>query len=257
MLVDSHCHLNDQAFEGGISQTIERAQKLGVAKFLNICTELSEADAIWQTSQDYQDVYCSVGVHPHEAVKEVDNPSFASQLQEKALRAKVIALGETGLDYYYEHSPKDAQVKIFNDHIALAEKTGLPLIIHTRDAERETIEILNENIGKVTGIIHCFSGSEWLAKSALELGFYISVSGIVTFPKAEEIRQALKIVPLERLLLETDAPYLAPVPLRGKRNEPAFVIHTAAALAELKGTTTQNLIDQTGHNFQKLFGQFL
>jgi TatD DNase family protein len=198
-------------------------------------------------------VWCSVGVHPHEAEKELlDAPDVLIQATR---HPKVVGIGETGLDYYYEHSPRAQQVVNFRTHIAAARQTGLPLIVHTRDAEDETIAILGEEMakGRFTGLIHCFTGTKRLADAALELGLYISASGIATFKKSDELRAVLKDVPLARLLVETDSPYLAPMPMRGKRNEPAFVRHTAAALASLRGINERELEDATTENFLRLF----
>jgi TatD DNase family protein len=196
-----------------------------------------------------------VGVHPHEAAEEpLDGPGV---LLAHSTHPKVVGFGESGLDYYYNHSPREAQIRNFRAHIAAARDAGLPLVVHTRDAEDDTIAILSEELaaGAFSGVIHCFTGTARLAGAALALGFYISVSGIATFKKADGLRATLKDVPLNRLLVETDAPYLAPQPTRGKRNEPAYIVHTAAMLAELKGITPSEMADATTENFFRLFAK--
>ncbi len=208
---------------------------------MSIGTTLEEFPQVQTVAERFANVWCSVGIHPHEAQKEL--LADATPLLERAKHPKVVAIGETGLDYYYEHSPRDEQKQNFRAHISAARETGLPLIVHTRDAEEDTIAILREEMGKgaFSGLIHCFTGTKTLADAALELGFCISVSGIATFKKSDELRDVLKDVPLDRLLVETDAPYLAPMPHRGKRNEPAFVAHTAASLAALKGVSVEEI----------------
>jgi TatD DNase family protein len=220
---------------------------------LTICTDLNEAQAILDLANSRDELWCSVGVHPHEAKTGVEQGDLYERLKHFTQFEKVIALGETGLDYYYEHSPKAEQQEAFQTHIRLAKETGLPLIVHTRDAEEDTIDLLKAEKGNVTGVIHCFSGSQWLAEQSLELGLYISVSGIATFNKAQDIRDTIKTTPLDRILLETDAPYLAPVPKRGKRNEPSFMIQTAQVVADLKGVSMEELAEVTTGNFERLF----
>jgi TatD DNase family protein len=198
------------------------------------------------------DVWCSVGIHPHEAASEA-HPGVAG-LVSLTKHDKVVGIGETGLDFYYEHSPRPQQEALFRTHCAASRETGLPLIVHTRDADPETARILAEE-RPPKGVIHCFSTGRQLAEKALELGFYISLSGILTFKTAEALRAIARDLPLERLLVETDAPYLAPVPLRGKRNEPAFIVHTLACLAELKGVTPAELGRITAENFFRLFNK--
>ena len=223
--------------------------------FVSIGTQLAAFEGVRAVAERYDNVWCSVGIHPHEAEKE--RLDSAGPLVERTHHPKVVGLGETGLDYFYEHSPRAAQQENFRWHIAAAREAGLPLIVHTRDADDDTIEILNDEMGKgaFTGLIHCFTGTRRLAEAALALGFYISASGIATFKKSEALRDVLKDVPLDRLLVETDAPYLAPVPMRGKRNEPAFVVHTAAAMAALKGVTPDALAAATTDNFFRLFAK--
>jgi TatD DNase family protein len=255
MLVDSHCHLDFPEFAQDFDGVMARARSAGVATMVTICTRLSRFDDIRAIAESRDDVWCSVGVHPHEAAEEgVDAPS---RLLELARHDKVVGFGETGLDYYYEHSPREAQQRSFRAHIAAAREAGLPLIVHTRDADDDTVGILTEEHAKApfTGLIHCFSSSRELAEKMLDIGFYISISGIVTFKKAEALRETVKAVPLDRLLVETDAPYLAPVPYRGKRNEPAYVAGTAACVADIKGIAPDALARATTDNFFRLFAK--
>ncbi len=255
MLVDSHCHLDYLERDGDLDEVIARARRAGVGVLITICTKLSEFDQVRGIAERYDEVYCSVGVHPHEAAPE--GQRGPERLIELAAHAKVVGIGETGLDYYYEHSPRARQRDSFRSHIRAARDSGLPVIVHSRDADDDTVALLREarEEGPFTGVIHCFTAGPGLAQATLELGLYISVAGIVTFKKAEELRHTLNQVPLERLLVETDAPYLAPVPKRGKRNEPAYVVHTAAALAELKGVPLEALVQVTGDNVFRLFAK--
>lgn len=255
MFVDSHCHLNYQDFKEDLDAVIERAKDANVSKLLTICTEIAEARAILDLANSRDGILCTVGVHPHEAKAAVEQRDLYEQLKQFTSFDKVVGLGETGLDYYYEHSPRQEQRQAFQTHIDLAKETHLPLIVHTRDAEADTINMLSAEKGNIGGVFHCFSGSQWLADKALELGFYISVSGIVTFKKADDLRAIVKSVPLEKLLIETDAPYLAPVPKRGQRNEPAFMIYTAQTVADLKNVSMQELAEATSKNFKALFSK--
>lgn len=255
MLVDSHCHLDFPEFAAELDEVVARAQAAGVGLCVTIGTTLKGFDGVRAVARRFANVYCSVGIHPHEAAAEPIGD--AAPLLERAADSKVVAIGETGLDYYYGHSPKDDQIRNFRVHIEAARETGLPLIVHTRDAEDDTIAILREEMGKgaFTGLIHCFTGTPRLAEVALDLGLRISVSGIATFKKSGELRATLRDVPLERLLVETDAPYLAPMPYRGKRNEPAYVANTAAVLAQLKGVSVEALAQATTENFFRLFAR--
>jgi len=253
MLVDTHCHLDFPEFAPELADVVARAEAAGVGTCVSIGTTLAGFPRVCEVAGQFSDVFCYVGIHPHDAGKEpLEN---AQPLIERAKHTKVVGIGETGLDYYYGHSPREAQIANFRAHIAAARDTCLPLIVHTRDAEDDTIAILREEMGEgaFTGLIHCFTGTQQLADAALDLGFFISASGIMTFKKSDALRSVLQTVPLESLLVETDAPYLAPMPHRGKRNEPAFVVHTAQRLSELKGVETSVLADATSANFFRLF----
>ena len=253
MLIDSHCHLDFQALSAELDEVVARAEAAGVKGMVTICTEVRQFDRIRAIAERFDNVWCSVGLHPHEAAKEPE--LVTARLVELAAHPKVVGIGESGLDYFYEHSPREEQVRQFKQHIAAARLTGLPLIVHTRDADTETAEILEAEmrIGPFRGLIHCFSSGADLARRAVDLGLYISVSGIVTFKRAGELRATVAAVPMERLLVETDSPYLAPVPHRGKRNEPAFVTHTARTVAELKQVPVDDLARITTDNFFRLF----
>lgn len=252
MLVDSHCHLDYPEF-ADLGETVRRAGAAGVGTLLTIGTSLPKFPGVLAVAEAQDNIFCTVGVHPHEAGK--GDIVQLDELLRLADHPKVVGIGETGLDYFYEHSPRAEQQESFRIHIAASRELQLPLVVHTRDAEHDTLALLSDEMqkGAFPGLIHCFSASAEFARKALELGLYISVSGIVTFNKAENVRDALKDVPLERLLVETDAPYLAPIPHRGKPNEPAFVRHTAEKLAELKGISLETLAQMTTDNFFKLF----
>jgi TatD DNase family protein len=255
MLVDSHCHLNFPDFGEDLDAVVARAQGQGVGVMQTICTKMREFDAILAIAERYPPIYCSVGVHPHEADHE---PMVTTEeLLQKTQHDKVIGIGETGLDFFYEHSPRAEQEESFRRHITACRETQLPLIVHTRDADDDTIRIMQDEMGKgaYPGLIHCFSSGQRMADAALEMGFYISVSGIATFKKAQELRDVLKTGPLERMLVETDAPYLAPTPYRGKRNEPSYVVETNKLLAELKETDIETCAKVTTDNFFRLFSK--
>jgi TatD DNase family protein len=253
MLIDSHCHLDFPELTSDESGVLARARTAGVAGMLTIGTRLDQFERVRAIAERHENVWCSVGVHPHEAKEE--GQRTPDRLIEATHHPKVVGIGETGLDFYYEHSPRDEQAESFRAHIAASRQTGLPLIVHTRNADAETGDILEEEHGKgaFPGLIHCFSSGRAVAERALALGLYISISGIVTFKAAEELRAIVRDVPLDRLLVETDAPYLAPIPKRGKTNEPAFVAHTAAKVAELKGVSLAELEAATTDNFFRLF----
>ncbi|MBV8792781.1 MAG: TatD family hydrolase, partial [Pseudolabrys sp.] len=229
---------------------IGRARAAGVATMLTICTRLDEFGAVREIAEACDRIWCSVGAHPHEAA---DHACLRSdELVALTDHPKVVGIGETGLDFHYDLSPRDIQARVFRTHIEASRASGLPLIIHAREADREIARILEEE-RPPPGVMHCFSSGRALAETALELGFYISISGIVTFRNADELRAIVRDLPLDRLVVETDAPYLAPVPYRGKRNEPAFVAATAAAVAALKGLDPQHLAAVTHDNFFRLF----
>jgi TatD DNase family protein len=252
VLVDSHCHLDFPDFAAEHEAIIARARTAGVEAMLTICTRLDEFEGVRAIAEAHDEIWCSIGVHPHEAK---DHATLAAQdLIAPAEHPKVVGIGETGLDFHYDLSPRDIQERVFRAHIAASHETGLPLIIHAREADDAMARILGEE-KPLPGVMHCFSSGRALAEAALAFGFYISLSGIVTFRNAEELRAIVRDVPLDRLLVETDAPYLAPVPYRGKRNEPAFVAATAAAVAALKGLKAQDLAEITSANFFRLFGK--
>src|SRR5215210_5233727 len=253
MLIDSHCHLNYDGLVERQAEVLDAARARGVGGFLNIATRQAEWGDILATAERHADVWASVGVHPHEADAHPD--LGAAALVAGAANPKVVAIGECGLDYYYDKSDRGAQRERFAAHIEAARETGLPLIVHTRDAEEDTAEILGRATGEggVTGVLHCFTGSAGLARKALDFGFFISLSGIVTFKNAHDLQETAKQVPLDRLLVETDAPFLAPVPNRGKTCEPAFVADTAAFVAELRGEEADVLAEATTANFFRLF----
>jgi TatD DNase family protein len=252
MLVDSHCHLDFPDVAAERDAVIARARAAGIGTMLTIGTRLDQFPAVRAIAETYQDVWCSVGAHPHEAADH--EATTASELAALAAHPRVIGIGETGLDFYYDHSPHAAQERVFRAHIAAARDTGLPLIIHAREADDAIAAILREE-HPPAAVLHCFSSGRALAEAAIALGYYISISGIVTFRKAEDLRAIVRDIPLDRLLVETDAPYLAPVPYRGKRNEPAFVAATASAVAALKGIDPERLATITSENFFRLFSK--
>ena len=254
MLVDSHCHLEFPDFAPEREAVIDRARAAGVGHMLTISTRVRRFDEIRAIAEAHDDISCSLGTHPHQAEEEPDITTDG--LVALAAHPKVVGIGETGLDYHYDHSPRPIQQAAFRTHIRAALETGLPLIVHTREAEEDTIRILEEEgQGRAKGVIHCFSSSRWLADQALALGFSLSFSGIVTFKKSDDIRETAKAAPLDRILVETDAPFLAPVPKRGHRNEPAFVAHTARLIAGLHGLEEGALAEITTRNFFALFAR--
>lgn len=253
MLVDSHCHLDFNDFEEDFEDILARAKSAGVTAMLNAGNNIDELDKQLALSEKYPFIYAAAGVHPHNA-SEYENIT-AEDFIAKAAHKKVVGIGECGLDYYYDYSPRETQIKVFREQIIAAQETGLPLIIHTRDADDDTIAVLDEMYRQkpFTGEIHCFSSSKKLADFALSIGFYISASGIITFNKSHDLREIFAEIPLERLLVETDSPFLAPIPQRGRRNEPSFVRYTAEQLARLKDVNFEELAQITSDNFYKLF----
>lgn len=253
MIVDSHCHLNYRGLVEDQDAVIARAQAAGVTTMLNISTRSNEWDAVTQTAMRHSGIWASIGIHPHEADQHADIGQGI--LEQGAAHPKVVALGETGLDYFYDKSDRDRQRSSFRTHIAAARATGLPVIVHTRDAEEDTLSIMRSEMdaGSYTGVIHCFTASQAFADAALELGFYISLSGIVTFKNASTLQATAKAIPLDRLLVETDSPFLAPVPHRGKTCEPAYTRDTVAFLSGLRGESVDDVIASTTRNFFALF----
>jgi len=252
MLVDSHCHLDFADFAAERDAVIDRAADAGIEAMVTIATRLDAFPAVRAIAEAHPAVWCSVGAHPHEAADHVAVTGEA--LAALSRHPRVVGIGETGLDFHYELSPRADQERVFRAHIAAARATGLPLIVHAREADAEIARILGEE-RPPPGVLHCFSSGRALAEAALDLGFYISISGIVTFKNADGLRDIVADLPLDRLLVETDAPYLAPVPHRGRRNEPAFVAATAAAVARLKGIDLADLAAATTANFYRLFGK--
>ncbi|EQB17023.1 TatD family hydrolase [Sphingobium lactosutens] len=255
MLVDSHCHLNYKGLIEDQVNVLERSRAAGVDLMLNIATRESEWDAVLDTAIREPDVWATVGIHPHEAD---EHPHVdTAKLVERAAHPRVVGIGETGLDYYYDHSDRERQQRSFRAHIAACRQTGLPLIVHTRDAEDDTLAIMREEMeqGAYSGVIHCFTASGAFADSAMALGFYISISGIVTFKSAKDLQETAARLPLDRLLIETDSPFLAPVPHRGKPCEPAYVADTARFLAALRGESVEQLAAATSANFRALFSK--
>ena len=255
MLIDSHCHLDFPDFQGDVAGVVDRAHAAGVGGMVTICTHTSKFHALAEIAATFahKNVWCSIGTHPHHAAEESERDMTPGRMIELAkTSARLVGVGECGLDYYYDNSPREDQRKSFAMQVEVAKELDLPVLIHTRDAEDDTLRILKE-AGKVKGLLHCFSGSRRLAEEALSLGFHISFSGILTFNKSQDLRDTARIVPLDRLLVETDAPFLAPVPMRGKTNEPAYTVHTAACLADLKQVSEEELALCTTANFFKLF----
>ena len=255
MLIDSHCHLNYKGLIEDQKNVLERSRAAGVDLMLNIATRESEWDAVLGTALREPDVWATVGIHPHEAD---EHPHVdTAKLVARASHPRVVGIGETGLDYYYDHSDRERQQHSFRAHIAACRDTGLPLIVHTRDADDDTIRIMRDEMeqGPYSGVIHCFTASGAFADAAMALGFYISISGIVTFKSARDLQETAARLPLDRLLVETDSPFLAPVPHGGKPCEPAYVADTARFLAALRGESVEQLAAATSANFRTLFSK--
>lgn len=255
MLIDSHCHLDFPDFADELDAIVARARNVGVGAMLTICTHVTRFHRVLAIAERFDDVYCTVGVHPHEAAHEPE--VTAECLIEFAKHPKVVGFGETGLDFYYEHSHRDAQMASFRTHIAAARQAALPLVVHTRQADAETAAVLAEEyaIGPFAAVLHCFSSGMQLAEKAVELGFYVSFSGIMTFKKSDHLRKVAAALPLDRILVETDAPYLAPVPKRGQRNEPAFVVYTAEEVSRVAGVERLAFQHAMSENFFRLFAK--
>jgi TatD DNase family protein len=251
-IVDSHCHLNYDGLRENLPEVLAAARERNVTTLLAINTRLAEFEELNAIAEANAGVFCTAGIHPHEAGKE---PAVAEELVKRAKLPKVVGLGETGLDYHYDNAPRDAQQRNFRVHVEAARAAGLPVVVHTREAEDDTYAILNEGAGQVTGVLHCFTSSVALAKKCMDIGYYVSFSGIVTFKNAEGVREAAKMVPDERLLVETDAPYLAPIPHRGRPCQPAYVADTLDFLAGLRGVSPEHLAEVTTRNFFALFAK--
>ncbi len=255
MLIDTHCHLDFPDFEAERDAIIDRARAAGVGQMITISTRVKKFDTILGIAEHYPNVFCSVGTHPHNADEELDIET--EDLVRLSAHPKVVAIGEAGLDYFYDNAPRDAQATGLRRHIAAARETQLPLVIHSRSADDDMAAILTEETGKgaFPFLLHCFSSGTELARVGVDLGGYISFSGILTFPKSEELREIAKTVPHDRMIVETDAPYLAPKPFRGKRNEPAYVAHTADVLAETIGVSREEIAALTTDNAFRVFSK--
>jgi TatD DNase family protein len=255
MLVDSHCHLDFPDFADELDAVVARARAAGIERMVTISTRVKRLAEVSAIAERFPDVYCSVGTHPHNAHEELD--VTVADLVAHTKSPKVVALGEAGLDYHYDNSPREAQERGFRTHIAAARETGLPLVIHTREADADTARILEEEMGKgaFPAVLHCFTGGPDLARRAIALGLSISFTGILTFKNSAALRDIAASLPADRILVETDAPYLAPGKFRGKRNEPAFVVETAKALADARGVTLDEIAQQTTANFFRLFSK--
>lgn len=255
MLVDSHCHLDFPDFAEEIEAVVGRARDAGIVRMVTICTRVRQFDRVLAIAERFDDIYCSIGTHPHNAAEETD-ASLADYV-DAAAHPRVVAIGEAGLDYYYDNSPRELQADSFRLQIEAARQTGLPLVIHTRDAEADTEAILREEMAKgpFKAILHCFSSGAELARAGVELGLYVSFSGILAFKRSDELRAIAADLPADRLLVETDAPYLAPPPHRGRRNEPSYVVETARVLAETHGVSFDDMAAQTSENFFRLFSK--
>jgi TatD DNase family protein len=255
VLVDSHCHLEFPEFSGELDAVLDRAGAAGVTHVLTVSTRIARQQEVFTIAERFSNVYCSLGTHPHYAAEELEFD--AEELIARAAHSKVVALGESGLDYHYTRSPPEAQERSFRNHIDAARGSALPLIIHSREADAAMMSILTEKRarGAFSAVLHCYTGGMELAQRAIELGFYIGFTGILTFKSSGALRAIAKSLPADRVLVETDAPYLAPGPYRGKRNEPAYVIETAKVLAEVRGVAFAEVAQQTSENFFRLFGK--
>jgi TatD DNase family protein len=255
MLVDSHCHLDFPDFAAELDAVAMRARAAGIGRMVTICTRVRKHAQVLAIAEKFPDVFCSVGTHPHNAHEEID--IGASELIAIAKHPKVVAIGEAGLDYHYDNSPRKAQEAGLRQHIAAARQTGLPLVIHSRECDADMARILEEETGKgaFPAVLHCFTGTRDLAKRAVALGHYVSFTGILTFKNSNDLRAIAAELPADRILVETDAPYLAPLPYRGKRNEPAYVVETAKVLAEARGVSPEAIAQQTTENFFRLFNK--
>jgi len=255
MLIDSHCHLDFPDFAGELDAVVQRARSAGVGRIVTISTRVQRQPDLLAIADRFPDVYCSIGTHPHHAHEELDIGT--ADLVARTRHPKVVAIGEAGLDYHYDNSPRAAQEQGFRAHIAAARETGLPLVIHSRGADDDMTKILREESGKgaFPAVLHCFTGGRDLAFAGIELGLYVSFTGILTFKKSDALRAIAAVLPADRILVETDAPYLAPGKFRGKRCEPAYVVETAKVLAEIRGVSAEEIARQTTDNFFRLFSK--
>src|SRR5471032_453689 len=255
MLVDTHCHLDFPDFASELDAVVERARGAGIGRMVTISTRVRRHAQVLAIAEKFPDIFCSVGTHPHNAHEELDIDAKA--LVKIAQHPKVVAIGEAGLDYHYDNSPRDAQEQGLRQHIAAARETGLPLVIHSREADADMTRILKEETGKgaFPAVLHCFTGGRDLAFAAVDLGHYVSFTGILTFKNSQGLRDIAAALPAERVLVETDAPYLAPLPYRGKRNEPSYVVETAKVLADTRGVSSDEIARQTTENFFRLFNK--
>jgi TatD DNase family protein len=255
MLIDSHCHLDFPDFADQLDAVVARAEAAGIGRIVTISTRVRRHAAVLAIVERFPRVYCSVGTHPHQAHEELD--IAAAELVQRASHPKVVAIGEAGLDYHYDFSPRAAQEQGLRTHIAAARETGLPLVIHCREADADMARILEEETGKgvFPAVLHCFTGTRALAMTGISLGLYVSFTGILTFKNSADLRKIAAELPADRILVETDAPYLAPGRYRGKRNEPAYVVETAKVLAETRGATLDEISRQTTENFFRLFAK--
>lgn len=255
MLIDSHCHLDFPDFATERDAVVDRARAAGLRRMITISTRVEAFGTIGRLAETYEDVFCTVGTHPHHAHEEAE--ASKDRLVALARHPKCVGIGEAGLDYHYDKAPRDIAARVFRAHIAAARESGLPIVIHARDADADIGAILQDEMGKgaFKGLLHCFTASAMLAETALSLGLFISFSGVLTFKNSRNLREIARFVPMDRLLVETDAPYLAPVPHRGKRNEPAFVAATAKILAEVKGVSMQTIASETSANTLRLFSK--
>ncbi len=255
MLVDSHCHLDFPDFASELDAVVARARSAGIGRIVTISTRVKKHAQVLAIAEKFPDIFCSLGTHPHNAQEEFN--ITAKDLIARAQHPKIVAIGEAGLDYHYDNSPRDAQARSFREHIAAARKTGLPLVIHSRNCDDDMAKMLIEETGKgaFPAVLHCFTGGRELAFKAIDLGLYVSFTGILTFKNSDVLRKIAAQLPAERIMVETDAPYLAPRPYRGKRNEPAYVAETARVLAETRGVTPDEIERQTTENFFRLFSK--
>src|SRR4051812_14972656 len=255
MLVDSHCHLDFPQLAGRLPDVLANARAAGVGRMVTISTHVARFERYRALAEAHEELFFTVGTHPHHAAEEPDLP--AAEIVARSLHPRCVAIGEAGLDYHYDNSPRDVQRRVFRTHVAAARESGLPLVIHARDADADMIEILREEMGQgaFDAVLHCFSSGPALARAGVELGFYVSFAGILTFKRSEELRDIARKIPPERLLVETDAPYLAPEPHRGRPNEPAYVVDTARVLAETVGLAPERLAELTTQNFYRLFAK--